>query len=188
VGHMGFVLLGVATLTATGMQAALIGNIAHGLVTGLLFFVAGGIKDRAHTGELARLGGLRETAPALSGVLAFAAIASLGLPGLAGFWGEAFAVVAAFERGGPLWITLGALAAVGAALAAAYFLRLLRRVTHGAATPLVAGLGAAARLGPAELVAWSPLVVATVVVGLAPALALNWSNTAIEALAGVFGR
>ncbi|WP_433052527.1 complex I subunit 4 family protein [Dactylosporangium sp. CS-033363] len=228
VGHMGFVLLGVATLTATGMQAALIGNIAHGLVTGLLFFVAGAIKDRTHTGELDQLGGLRETAPALSGVLAFAAIASLGLPGLAGFWGEAFAVVAAFQRGGGLWTTLGVLAAVGAALAAAYFLRLLRRVTHGAATPLVAQLAAPvpvaagvspaaeedaaqavgggatsdesgssrgvgptralARLTAGELVAWAPLIVLTLVVGVAPAVALHWSNAAVEALAGVFGR
>src|SRR4029450_9244943 len=83
VGHMGFVVLGVATLTATGFQAALIGNGAHGIITGLLVFLAGAIKDRAHTGELGELGGLREVAPALSGVLGFAAIASLGLPGLA---------------------------------------------------------------------------------------------------------
>ncbi|GGM18369.1 NuoM family protein [Dactylosporangium sucinum] len=188
VGHMGFVLLGIATLTATGLQAALIGNIAHGIVTGLLFFIAGGIKDRAHTGELARLGGLRETAPALSGVLAYAAIASLGLPGLAGFWGEAFAVVAAFERGGPLWITLGVLAAVGAALAAAYFLRLLRRVTHGPASPVVAGLGPQARLGPAEIVAWSPLVVLTLALGVLPPLVLSYSADPVAALAEVFGR
>jgi NADH-quinone oxidoreductase subunit M len=190
VGHMGFVLLGVATLTTTGFQAALIGNIAHGVVTGLLFFVAGGIKDRAHTGDLAQLGGLRETAPALSGILAFAAIASLGLPGLAGFWGEAFAVVAAFERGGPLWSTLGVLAAVGAALAAAYFLRLLRRVTHGAASPPVATLTAdgTGRLRPGELVAWSPLIVLTLAVGVAPLGVLAFSRYAAEALAGVIAR
>ena len=81
VGHMGFVLLGIATLTTTGIQAALIGNIAHGLITGLLFFLVGAVKERAGTGELARLGGLRERAPVLAGVLGFAAIASLGLPG-----------------------------------------------------------------------------------------------------------
>ncbi|GAA0717882.1 NADH-quinone oxidoreductase subunit M [Dactylosporangium roseum] len=188
VGHMGFVLLGIATLTATGLQAALIGNIAHGIVTGLLFFIAGGIKDRTHTGDLDRLGGLRETAPALSGVLAYAAIASLGLPGLAGFWGEAFAVVAAFERGGPLWTTLGVLAAVGAALAAAYFLRLLRRVTHGPAAPAVAALGPVARLGPGELVAWSPLVALTLVLGVLPPIVLSYSADPVAALAEVFGR
>ena len=188
VGHMGFVLLGIATLTTTGFQAALIGNVAHGVITGLLFFLAGAIKDRAHSGELDELGGLREIAPALSGVLGFAAIASLGLPGLAGFWGEAFAVVAAIGKGGPLWITLGVLAAMGGALAAAYFLRLLRRVTHGRPGPSVGGLGVAARLQSGELVAWSPLVGLAVALGVVPAMVLSFSNGPAQLLAAVFGR
>nr|WP_296065863.1 NADH-quinone oxidoreductase subunit M [uncultured Actinoplanes sp.] len=171
VGHMGFVLLGIATLTVTGLQAALLGNVAHGLITGLLFFLAGAIKDRAHTGELASLGGLRESAPRLAGLLGFAAIASLGLPGLAGFWGEAFAVVAAMQRGGGLWTTLGVLAAIGGALTAAYFLRLLRRVTHGPATPVVSSLRPAIE-GP-EWTAWAPLVALVLAVGLVPALVLS---------------
>jgi NADH-quinone oxidoreductase subunit M len=180
VGHMGFVLLGIATLTATGLQAALIGNVAHGLITGLLFFLAGTIKDRAHTGDLADLGGLRETAPRLAGVLGFAAIASLGLPGLAGFWGEAFAVVAAVERGGGLWLTLAALAAVGGALTAAYFLRLLRKVTHGpAASPVPSTIAGA------EWFAWAPLVLLTLAVGLVPALVLAATDLPVQALTGV---
>ena len=128
---MGFVVLGIATMTTTGFTAALVGNIAHGIITSLLFFLAGAVKDRTHTGRLVDLGGLREKAPMIAGVLAFAVIASLGLPGLAGFWGEAFAVVASLGRGGGGWITLGSLAAIGGALTAAYFLRLLRKVTHG---------------------------------------------------------
>ncbi|WP_229400468.1 complex I subunit 4 family protein [Micromonospora okii] len=180
VGHMGFVLLGVATLTATGIQAALIGNIAHGVITGLLFFLAGAIKDRAHTGELAELSGLRETAPRLAGLLGFAAVASLGLPGLAGFWGEAFAVVAAVERGGPLWTTLGVLAAVGGALTAAYLLRLLRRVTHGPPSPVVGRL--APGLAAAELTAWAPLVLLALAVGLAPTLVLGVAADPVAAL------
>jgi NADH-quinone oxidoreductase subunit M len=181
VGHMGFVLLGIATLTATGLQAALLGNVAHGVITGLLFFLAGAIKDRAHTGSLADLGGLRETAPRLAGLLGFAAIASLGLPGLAGFWGEAFAVVAAAERGGPLWITLAVLAAVGGALTAAYFLRLLRRVTHGPATPAVTGLAGITR---PEWLAWSPLVLLALAIGLVPALVLAATADPVAALTG----
>jgi NADH-quinone oxidoreductase subunit M len=184
VGHMGFVLLGIATLTATGLQAALIGNIAHGVITGLLFFLAGAIKDRAHTGELADLGGLRESAPRLAGLLAFAAIASLGLPGLAGFWGEAFAVIAAVERGGPLWTTLAVLAAIGGALTAAYFLRLLRRATHGPATAVVAALPHG-RIAGAEWVAWSPLVVLALIIGLVPGLVLAMSGDPVAALTEV---
>jgi NADH-quinone oxidoreductase subunit M len=179
VSHMGFVLLGIATLTVTGIQAALIGNIAHGVITGLLFFLAGAIKDRAHTGELASLGGLRETAPRLAGLLGFAAIASLGLPGLAGFWGEAFAVVAAIRRGGGMWMTLAVVAAIGGALTAAYFLRLLRRVTHGPAAltiePGIAG---------AEWLAWSPLVVLALAIGLAPALVLAATSAPVTLLTG----
>jgi NADH-quinone oxidoreductase subunit M len=177
VGHMGFVLLGIATLTVTGLQAALLGNVAHGLITGLLFFLAGAIKDRAHTGDLADLGGLRETAPRLAGVLGFAAIASLGLPGLAGFWGEAFAVVAAVERGGPLWLTLAVLAAIGGALTATYFLRLLRKVTHGPAGPAVQERQPAIT-GP-EWFAWAPLALLTLVVGLVPGLILSGTFDAL---------
>jgi NADH-quinone oxidoreductase subunit M len=184
VGHMGFVLLGIATLTVTGLQAALLGNVAHGLITGLLFFLAGAIKDRAHSGELAELGGLRESAPRLAGLLGFAAIASLGLPGLAGFWGEAFAVVAAIERGGGLWITLAALAAIGGALTAAYFLRLLRRITHGPATPVIRSLRPA--IAGAEWFAWAPLIVLVLAVGLIPALVLSDTATPMLALTGVF--
>jgi NADH-quinone oxidoreductase subunit M len=177
VGHMGFVLLGIATLTATGIQAALLGNVAHGLITGLLFFLAGAIKDRAHTGDLAALGGLRETAPRLAGLLGFAAIASLGLPGLAGFWGEAFAVIAAVQHGGALWLVLAIVAAIGGALTAAYFLRMLRKVTHGpvgtAVSPAIAG---------AEWFAWAPLVALTLAVGLVPTLVLAATSLPVEAL------
>lgn len=182
VGHMGFVLLGIATLTAAGLQAALIGNIAHGLITGLLFFLAGAIRERAGTGELAQLGGLRENAPLLAGILGFAAIASLGMPGLAGFWGEIFAVVGAVGRGDPLWVTLGVLAAAGAALTAGYFARLLRRVTHGPAVA-VSPTGVARY----ELVAWAPLVVLTLVLGLLPALVLGMARGPVGALVEVIG-
>ncbi|MBE1485236.1 complex I subunit 4 family protein [Plantactinospora soyae] len=180
VGHMGFVLLGVATLTATGIQAALIGNIAHGVITGLLFFLAGAIKDRTHTGSLAELGGLRESTPRLAGLLGFAAIASLGLPGLAGFWGEAFAVVAAWRVGGPFWTTLAVLAALGGALTAAYLLRLLRRVTHGPTTPAVLTLTPG--LAGAELAAWGPLVLLALAIGLAPTLVLGYAEVPVGAL------
>ncbi|MFY1704447.1 complex I subunit 4 family protein [Micromonospora sp. WMMA1923] len=183
VGHMGFVLLGIATLTATGIQAALIGNIAHGVLTALLFFLAGAVKDRTGTGSLAQLSGLRDAAPRLAGLLGFAAVASLGLPGLAGFWGEALAVIAAVQRGGAFWITLGVLAAVGGALTAAYLLRLLRRVTHGRPSPAVGALEP--RLAGAELTAWTPLVLLALAIGLAPTLVLGVAAAPVTALVEV---
>src|SRR5690349_9998398 len=140
VGHMGFVLLGIATLTATGVNGALFANIAHGLITGLLFFLVGAIKDRYGSSDLDQLAGrggaaLYGRAPRLGGLLAFAAVASLGLPGLAGFWGEMLAMFGAFEPGAdlsrPAYLTFTALAAFGTLLTAGYLLTVVRRVCMG---------------------------------------------------------
>ncbi|WP_214409835.1 complex I subunit 4 family protein [Sphaerisporangium fuscum] len=136
VGHMGFVLLGLATLTPVGMNAALFGNIAHGLITGLLFFVVGGIKERYGTSRLSRLGGgMLARVPYIGSLLTFACVASLGLPGLAGFWGEMLALLGAFHPAPglsrPLFLVFMALGGVGTVLTAAYFLLMLSRVTHG---------------------------------------------------------
>lgn len=191
VGHMGFVLLGVASLTAAGLQAALFGNIAHGIITGLLFFLAGGIKDRYGTGYLAQLGGLGVRLPRLAGILGFASVASLGLPGLAGFWGEAFAIVGAWRPGDdlprPLFVTLAVLAAIGAALTAAYFLRLLRQVVAGPPAGRVAEVDAPGLTGY-ELAAWSPLVVLALLLGLWPSLLLDLTAGPVDALVAVVTR
>ncbi len=64
VAHMGFVMLGIATLTDFGINAAIFGMVAHGLITGMLFFIAGSVKDRYHTLDMGRLGGLLMQAPA----------------------------------------------------------------------------------------------------------------------------
>ncbi|MEU9887083.1 NADH-quinone oxidoreductase subunit M [Sphaerisporangium sp. NPDC051011] len=136
VGHMGFVLLGLATLTPVGINAALFGNIAHGLITGLLFFVVGALKERYGTSEMSRLGGgLLTRLPYIGSLLTFAAVASLGVPGLAGFWGEMLALLGAFHpaptQPRPLFLTFMAIGGLGTVLTAAYFLVMLSRVTHG---------------------------------------------------------
>ncbi|MEU1334645.1 NADH-quinone oxidoreductase subunit M [Streptomyces sp. NPDC005865] len=140
VGHMGFVLLGISTMSPTGVNGALFANIAHGLITGLLFFLVGGVKDRTGTTDLdtlARESGaaLYGRAPRLGGLLAFAAVASLGLPGLAGFWGEMLALFGAFEPADdlsrPAFLTFMAFAAFGTLLTAAYMLIVVRRVCMG---------------------------------------------------------
>ncbi|GAA4917733.1 NADH dehydrogenase subunit M [Stackebrandtia albiflava] len=173
VGHMGFVLLGIATLSGTGITAALYGNIAHGLITGLLFFLVGSIKQATGHGMLTELGGLRTTAPGLAGILGFAALASLGLPGLAGFWGEAFAVYATLAGDSTARAVAAAVAAAGAALAAAYLLRMIRRVNYGPPTAAVDGAAAALRVTPIRLALWGPLVAATVLLGVVPGLLLD---------------
>lgn len=140
VGHMGFVLLGIATMTPTGVNGALFANIAHGLITGLLFFLVGALKERAGSTDLDTLSGvsggaLYGTAPRFGGLLAFAAVASLGLPGLAGFWGEMLALLGAYDPAGglsrPAFVTFMAVGAVGTLLTAAYMLVVVRRVCMG---------------------------------------------------------
>jgi NADH-quinone oxidoreductase subunit M len=135
VAHMGFVMLGISTLTTFGINAALFGMVAHGLITGMLFFVAGSVKHRFHTLEIRRLGGLLIQMPKMGWILGFASMASLGLPGLAGFWGEFPAILSAynpnFGLSEPLFRTLMVIAAIGTVLAAAYLLWLYQRTAFG---------------------------------------------------------
>ncbi|MEU6442306.1 NADH-quinone oxidoreductase subunit M [Streptomyces sp. NPDC047046] len=142
VGHMGFVLLGIASMTPQGLNGALFANIAHGLITGLLFFLVGGVKDRAGTSVLDRLSGsagaaLYGRAPRYAVLLAFAAVASLGLPGLAGFWGEMLTMYGAFDPASGLhratYLTCMAVAGLGTLLTAAYLLLVVRRLCMGPA-------------------------------------------------------
>ncbi|WP_030740854.1 NADH-quinone oxidoreductase subunit M [Streptomyces griseus] len=140
VGHMGSVLLGIATMTPTGVNGALFANIAHGLITGLLFFLVGAVKDRYGTADLDTLAGatgaaLYGRAPRLGALLAFAAVASLGLPGLAGFWGEMLTLFGAYSPAEglsrPAFRTFMAVGAFGTLLTAAYMLIVVRRVCMG---------------------------------------------------------
>ena len=171
---MGFVVLAIATYTEIGVQAAVYASVAHGLITGLLFFAAGAIKDRYGTGDLAELKALYGAVPRLAGVLAFAAMASSGLPGLAGFWGEMLAIRAALYPAGALpeetFVTLAVIAALGVILTSAYFLAMMRGMLQGVAGPTDAGRP---DLHWLEWVAWGPLVVLTLVLGVAPGLLLS---------------
>ncbi|MQS38341.1 complex I subunit 4 family protein [Streptomyces katsurahamanus] len=194
VGHMGFVLLGIATMTPTGVNGALFANIAHGLITGLLFFLVGALKDRYGTADLDTLAGaagaaLYGRAPRLGGLLAFAAVASLGLPGLAGFWGEMLALFGAFDPAPglnrPAFLVFMVIGGFGTLLTAAYLLIVVRRVCMGTPPPEDRRSGASAAIPDVrtyELVTWSPLVALTVLAGLWPAVLLGLTDPAVQKL------
>lgn len=188
VAHMGFVALGIASGTAQGLQGALFANVAHGVITGLLFVVAGALKDRFASAQLADIGGgLRDRSPRLGALLALGCVGGLGLPGLAGFWGELLAVYGAWQaRGGGLapwgWRTLAVLSVLGTALAAAYLLRVLRAVWHGEGKPSTAATTDATRT---ELAVGVPLVALTLVLGLAPWVLLQVTEPSVRHLLGL---
>ncbi|WP_225627275.1 complex I subunit 4 family protein [Streptomyces werraensis] len=188
VGHMGFVLLGIATMTPTGVNGALFANIAHGLITGLLFFLVGGLKERTGSTDLDALAqetgaALYGRAPRLGGLLAFAAVASLGLPGLAGFWGEMLALFGAFDPAEglsrPAFLTFMSIGAFGTLLTAAYLLIVVRRVCMGAAPKDTLDC---TDVRSYEFAAWTPLVVLTVVAGLWPKALLGLTDPAVQQL------
>ncbi|HKE98024.1 MAG TPA: NADH-quinone oxidoreductase subunit M [Actinomycetes bacterium] len=188
VGHMGFVMLGIATLTPAGINAAVFGMVGHGLVTGMLFFCAGSVHERYHTREIAEIGGgMSAKLPHLGGVLAFTSIASLGLPGLAGFWGEVLALLAAWQPAAGLstglFRTLMVVGGIGTLLTAGYFLWMLQRVNYGL-VPERWRSSPFKDLLTIETISWAPLLVLIVAVGLVPGLVLWISDPAVQ---GWFG-
>jgi NADH-quinone oxidoreductase subunit M len=190
VAHMGFVMLGISTLTSFGMTAAMFGMVAHGLITGMLFFVAGSVKERYHTLEIARLGGILKQMPHLGWILGFSCMASLGLPGLAGFWGEFPAILSAYSPAAGLNETVFrvymVIAALGTVLAAAYLLWLFQRVAFGEPKPEFAGDGhghddhAFHDVNKFEWFAWTPLLIAIMVFGVVPNLMFKVLDPAVQ--------
>src|SRR6187397_3344988 len=165
VAHMGFVMLGISTLTSFGINAAVFGMVAHGLITGMLFFLAGSIQERYGTREMSRLGGLLTQAPHLGWLLGFSAMASLGLPGLAGFWGEFPAILSAYSPGAGLseqtFRAYMVVAAVGTVFAAGYLLWLYQRAFFGNESRFVLDAehhGHIPDILPAEYIAWTPML------------------------------
>ncbi len=191
VGHMGFVMLGIATLTTIGINAAIFGMVAHGLITGMLFFCVGSVYDRYHTRQIAEIGGgMMQKLPYLGGVFAFVAIASLGLPGLAGFWGEVMALLSAFKPAAGLNVGLfrGFMVAggIGTILTAGYFLWMLQRVNMGS-LPEKWKASAFPDIVAVEWMSWAPLLVAIVALGIFPRLIFGVSNEAVTSLMHLFG-
>lgn len=195
VAHMGYVMLGISTLTDFGMNAAMFGMVAHGLITGMLFFIAGSVKERYHTLEIKRLSGMLVQMPKLGWILGFSAMASLGLPGLAGFWGEFPAILSAYQPADGLPVevfrTYMVIAAIGTVFAAAYLLWLYQRTAFGEPTAeFAAGHGHDEDIHDVnkfEWIAWTPLLIAIVVFGVYPQLMFKVLDPAVGVTLKAFG-
>ena len=191
VAHMGFVMLGIATLTDFGINAAIFGMVAHGIITGMLFFLAGSVKERYHTLEIGRLGGLLVQAPRMGWIFGFVSMASLGLPGLAGFWGEFPAILSAYSPAEGLPVetfrTFMVVAAVGTVLAAGYLLWLFQRTAMGAPREEFADSDEIVDVTRTEWIAWLPLLVGIVLFGVAPGLIFDVTDPAVVGLLAAGG-
>jgi NADH-quinone oxidoreductase subunit M len=186
VAHMGFTMLGISTLTDFGLNAAVMGMVAHGLITGMLFFVAGSVKDRYHTLEIKRLGGILIKAPRLGWILGFSAMASLGLPGLAGFWGEFPAILATYQPGAGLdeglFRVYMVIAAIGTVFAAGYLLWLYQRTAFGTPTEEFADEDIPDVTVP-EWIAWVPMLALILAIGIFPNIVFGVTDDQMTSVA-----
>jgi NADH-quinone oxidoreductase subunit M len=176
VAHMGFVTMGLFTLTPQGIQGAMFQMVSHGLVSGALFLCVGVIYDRMHTREISAYGGLVNRMPVYAVIFMVFTMANVGLPGTAGFVGEFLTLMGAF-RANP-WVAF--IACSGVILSAAYALWLYRRVVFGELVK--PELKDIADLDRREMAILIPLVVLTVWYGIRPGTILDAFAAPTEAL------
>jgi NADH-quinone oxidoreductase subunit M len=176
VAHMGVVVIGIFTFNAQGIQGALFQMLSHGVVSAALFLCVGVIYDRMHTREIARYGGIAARMPAYAAVFMVFTMASVGLPGTAGFVGEFLVLVGAFKVN--LWLAL--LGSLGMILGAAYMLYLYRRVVFGALTR--DDLKAILDLSPREIAIFAPLVLLTLWMGVYPGSFTQFFDASVHAM------
>ena len=176
IAHLGFVMLGIVTLTAQGVSGAVLQGVNHGLSTGALFLMIGMVYDRRHTRLLSEYGGLWKKVPVWSALFIIVVLASVGLPGLNGFVGEFAILVGAFQAN-PWWAVF---ATLGVIFAAWYLLTAVRGMVQG---PLDEEKnGNLTDLTRREILLLAPLVILFFVIGLFPGFFFDKINPAVDAL------
>jgi NADH-quinone oxidoreductase subunit M len=180
VSHLGFVVLGIFSLTVEGVQGAVIQMVNHGLSTGMLFLCVGVLYERRHTREIADYGGVTNVMPRFAVLFAIAMFASVGLPGLNGFVGEYLTLLGAFRS--PFLGSWGyaAVSASGVIFAAVYLLWMFQRVMFGTNdNPENRHLRDLTKNEYWQLV---PLAVFIIWIGVAPRTFMDLSEQSVKAL------
>lgn len=186
VSHMGFVLIGIASLTAEGMNGAIFQLFSHGILSSMLFFLVGVLYYRVHDRELASFRGLSLQMPKYTVFVVIAFFASLGLPGMSGFIGEAFSLFGAFlseTSNGmlPRWMAI--VSTLGILLGAAYFLWALQRMFFGEKRfKLTTWETELTDLTAREYIVLIPLAFGTIFLGIFPSYLFDWSNASVNVL------
>jgi NADH-quinone oxidoreductase subunit M len=161
ISHLGFVVIGIFSFTEKGAAGGVLQMINHGLITGALFLLVGMVYERTHERSILKLGGLAHRIPVYATLMVFFALASLGLPGLAGFVGEFLVLVGVFEYQ-PIYAVF---AALGVILGAAYLLNMVQGVLFGTLPETYKDLP---DLTAVELACLLPLVILVVWIGVYP--------------------
>ncbi|MET0344577.1 MAG: NADH-quinone oxidoreductase subunit M [Polyangiales bacterium] len=169
ISHLGFVMLGIFSVTPAGVGGAVLQMVNHGISTGALFLLVGVITERRQTRDLSDLGGLAKVMPLYAAVFVLVALSSIGVPGLNGFVGEFLILNGTFlSRSLPTPFFFALFAALGLIFSAVYMLRAVLKMFWGPVTnPDNEDL---TDLGRSELLSLAPLVAMVIVLGLAPSL------------------
>ena len=175
VAHMGFVTMGIFAGTTQGIAGGIFQMISHGIVAGALFLCVGVVYDRMHTREIAFYGGLVNRMPVYAAIFMIFTMANVGLPGTSGFVGEFLTLIGTFKNN----IAVAFFATFGVILSAAYALWLYRKMIFGTLKPAVASIG---DIGLREAVIFAPLVVLTILFGIAPKPVLDMSAASVAQL------
>ena len=176
VAHMGFVTIGIFTLTQQGIEGGIMVMLSHGIVSSALFLCVGVVYDRRHSRLIDTYGGLVHRMPAYAAVFMVFTMASIGLPGTGGFVGELLVLIGIFQVS--TWVA--ALAALGVILGAAYMLWLYRRVIFGSLTK--EELKTMLDLDRREIMIFAPLILAVLWMGIYPNSFLDVMHVSVENL------
>jgi NADH-quinone oxidoreductase subunit M len=176
VAHMGFVTMGIFTVTHQGVEGGIFQMLSHGVVSGALFLCVGVVYDRMHTREISAYGGLVNRMPVYAACFMVFTLANVGLPGTSGFVGEFLTMLGAFLHNS--WIAI--FAATGVILSAAYALYLYRRIIFGALVK--PSLQTIQDLSAREVAILAPLVVITILMGVYPKPVLDVTTPAVAKL------
>ena len=182
ISHLGFVVLGIFSFTATGLNGAEFVMLAHGVSTGALFMLAGILYERRHTYEIADFGGLATRMPMYAAFFLFIVLASVGLPLLNGFVGEFLVLSGAFEA----QAVYGILAATGVIWSACYLLWMYQRVFFGKVTQEVNK--SLLDLSRREKIALWPTAVVALIMGVAPLIWLSLIDPGVRAALAPFSQ
>ncbi|XWN34789.1 MAG: NADH-quinone oxidoreductase subunit M [Roseivirga sp.] len=179
IAHMGYVLLGLASLTHEGINGALYQMVSHGLISSVLFLVVGILQDRVQDRQIAHFSGLANKMPHYTTVAMISFFAALGLPGLSGFVGELLVLLGAFQSSElPPW--MGIVGALGVLLNAAYFVWTIQRVFLGPLSLHCPSWAAALEdLKAREYLLFVPLLLLILLLGVCPQILLHWITESV---------